>query len=340
MGSIIEVKDLVKCYGDTLAGLRRAPRPESLGLSSGRRLGTKAQSSRSGRIVKAADGVSFEVRQGEIFGLLGPNGAGKTTTIEIIEGYRVPDSGQVTVLGLDARQNRYAIRERTGIMLQETALYPDLKVGELLRLFARYYRKSVDPNALLEMIGLEEKKGAFIRQLSGGQRQRVAFILALINDPELLFLDEPTAGLDPQSRRAIWEWIRLAREKGKTVFLTTHYIEEAEDLCGRVAIIDHGQIIALDTPKRLMADLVTEQKIEFVIEGTLDLTKLEAMPGVSRVLGDGQGEFTLYAPEAQPALKSLINLAETEGFTLCGLTVQGATLEDVFIQLTGRRIRA
>ena len=304
--ALVEVKNLCKTYGD----------------------------------VQAVNGISFEVHEGEIFGFLGPNGAGKTTTIEIIEGYRVPDSGQVTVLGLDVCQGRYKIRERIGIMLQETALYPDLKVGELLRLFASYYQKPVDPDALLEMIGLQEKKGAFIRQLSGGQRQRVAFILALINDPELLFLDEPTAGLDPQSRRAIWEWIRLAREKGKTVFLTTHYIEEAEDLCGRVAIIDHGQIIALDTPKRLMASLVTEQKIELVIEGTLDAAKLEAMPGVSRVRGNGQGEFTLYAPEAQPALKSLINLAEMEGFTLRGLTVQGATLEDVFIQLTGRRIRA
>ena len=304
--ALIEVKNLSKAYGD----------------------------------VRAVDGIGFEVYEGEIFGFLGPNGAGKTTTIEIIEGYRVPDGGRVAVFGLDARKDRYAIRERIGIMLQETSLYPDLKVGELLRLFASYYRNPVDPDALLEMIGLQEKKGAFVRELSGGQRQRVVFILALINDPELVFLDEPTAGLDPQSRRAIWEWIRLGREKGKAIFLTTHYIEEAEDLCDRVAIIDRGQIIALDTPRRLMAGLMTEQKIEFVIQGALNVAKLEAMPGVSRVLGDGQGEFTLYAPEAQPALKSLINLAETEGFTLRGLRVEGATLEDVFIQLTGRRIRA
>jgi len=290
--------------------------------------------------VKAVDGISFEVHEGEIFGFLGPNGAGKTTTIEIIEGYRVPDSGQVTVLGLDPRQDRYEVKERIGIMLQETSLYPDLKVSELLRLFASYYRQPVEPDALLEMIGLEEKKGAFVRELSGGQRQRVVFVLTLINDPELLFLDEPTAGLDPQSRRAIWEWINLAREKGKTIFLTTHYIEEAEDLCDRVAIIDHGEIIALDTPKRLMAGLEVEHRIEFVIQGALDVARLEAMPGVSKALDDGQEAFTIYAPEAQPALKSLINLAETNGFTLRGLTVEGATLEDVFIQLTGRRIRA
>ena len=291
------------------------------------------------RTVKAVDGISFEVHEGEIFGFLGPNGAGKTTTIEIIEGYRKPDSGSVTALGLDPRKDSYKLKERIGIMLQETSLYLDLKVSELLRLFASYYRRPVDSDALLEMIGLQEKRRAFVRELSGGQRQRLAFILTLINDPELLFLDEPTAGLDPQSRRATWDWIGQAREKGKTVFLTTHYIEEAEALCDRVAIIDHGKIIALDTPKRLTASSEVEQRIEFVIEGTLDVARLEAMPGVTKALDGGQGAFTLYAPEAQPALKSLITLAEGEGFTLRGLTVEGATLEDVFIRLTGRRIR-
>jgi ABC-2 type transport system ATP-binding protein len=289
--------------------------------------------------VKAVDGISFEVQEGEIFGFLGPNGAGKTTTIEIIEGYKTADSGKATVLGLDPRQEGYALKERIGIMLQETALYLDLKVGELLKLFASYYQHPVNSDALLKMIGLQEKKGAFVRELSGGQRQRLVFILALINDPELLFLDEPTAGLDPQSRRALWEWIALAREKGKTVFLTTHYIEEAEWLCDRVAIMDHGKIIALDTPRRLMASAQVEQRIEFVIEGTLDVAQLEAMPGVTRALGDGRGAFTLYAPQAHSALKSLMGLTETQDFTLRGLTVQGATLEDVFMQLTGRRIR-
>jgi ABC-2 type transport system ATP-binding protein len=311
--SVISVENLYKYYGDPSAG--------------------------SGRGVKAVDGISFEVHEGEIFGFLGPNGAGKTTTIEIVEGYKVAGSGRATVLGLDPRRDHYPLRERIGIMLQETSLYPDLKVGELLRLFASYYRNPVNPDALLEMIGLEEKRGALIRELSGGQKQRVVFVLALINDPELLFLDEPTAGLDPQSRRAIWEWIALARGKGKTVFLTTHYIDEAEWLCDRVAIIDHGKIIALDTPKRLMADAEVEQRIEFVIEGSLDLARLEALPGVMRGLDNGHGEFTLYATEVQPALKSLINLSETNGFRLRGLTVEGVTLEDVFIRLTGRRIR-
>jgi ABC-2 type transport system ATP-binding protein len=289
--------------------------------------------------VKAVDGISFEVQEGEIFGCLGPNGAGKTTTIEIIEGYKTADSGRAKVLGLDPRRDRYELRERIGLMLQETSLYPDLKVGELLRLFASYYQHPVNPDALLEMIGLQEKRGAFIRELSGGQRQRVVFVLALINDPEVLFLDEPTAGLDPQSRRAIWAWIDLARKKGKTVFLTTHYVEEAERLCDRVAIVDHGRIIALDTPKRLVTGAEVEQRIAFVIEGSLDLSRLEALPGAIRVLGDGDGQFTLYVREAQPVLKSLIELSEANGFRLRGLEVEGATLEDVFIRLTGRRIR-
>jgi len=290
--------------------------------------------------VEAVAGISFEVQQGEIFGFLGPNGAGKTSTIEMIEGYRKVDEGQVLVMGMDPVGRSREIKERIGIMLQETALYENLRVIELLQLFASYYQRPVDIVGLLEMISLEEKRRAFIRELSGGQRQRVVFVLSLINDPELLFLDEPTAGLDPQSRRAIWNWVSRAKEEGKTIFLTTHYIEEAEWLCDRVAIMDHGKIIALDTPKRLMADADAEQKITFVIEGSLDTARLEGMPGVSKVLDEGHGEFTLYAPEVQPVLKSLILQAETNGFTLRGLTVEGATLEDVFIQLTGRRIRA
>jgi ABC-2 type transport system ATP-binding protein len=304
--SVVEVADLYKAYGD----------------------------------VHAVDGISFEVQEGEIFGFLGPNGAGKTTTVEIAEGYRVADAGSTTVLGLDPRRDRYELQERIGIMLQETSLYPDLKVGELLRLFASYYSNPVDCDALLEMIGLQEKKGSFVRDLSGGQRQRVVFVLTLINDPELLFLDEPTAGLDPQSRRAIWDWIELAREKGKTVFLTTHHIDEAERLCDRVAIIDHGKIIALDTPRHLMASAEVEHKVTFVVDGVIDTGRLEAMPGVTKALHDHQNEFTIYGPDVQPILKSLIGLAEANGFTLRGLTVEGATLEDVFLRLTGRRIRA
>ena len=311
--SMITVDNLRKYYGDPSAG--------------------------SGRGVKAVDGVSFEVQQGEIFGFLGPNGAGKTTTIEIIEGYKTPDSGSVTTLGLDPRKDGYDLKERIGIMLQETVLYPDLRVGEILRLFASYYRRPTDPDALLEMIGLEEKQRAFVHELSGGQKQRLAFILTLINDPELLFLDEPTAGLDPQSRRAIWEWIRLAREKGKTVFLTTHYIEEAEDLCDRVAIIDHGKIIALDTPRRLIAGLDVKHRIEFVTDGAVDSVRLEGISGVDKALEASKGEFVLYVQETQSVLGELMALAERDGLALRDLRVEGATLEDVFIKLTGRRIR-
>ena len=290
--------------------------------------------------VKAVDGISFQVEEGEIFGFLGPNGAGKTTTIEIVEGYKVADSGRATVLGLDPRRDRYELRERMGLTLQETSLYPDLKVGEILRLFASYYRRPVDPDNLLEMVGLEEKRGAFLRELSGGQRQRVVFCLALINDPQVLFLDEPTAGLDPQSRRALWQWIDLARKRGKTVFLTTHYIEEAERLCDRVAIIDHGQIIALDTPRRLMATAELEQRISFLVEGALDAARLQALPGVTRAIMEAEGEYTLLIHQVQPAVRALMDLSEANGLTLRGLTVEGTTLEDVFLQLTGRRIRA
>ena len=289
--------------------------------------------------VKAVDGIDFEVGGGEIFGFLGPNGAGKTTSIEIIEGYKAADSGRVTVLGLDPRRHRRQLRERMGLTLQETSLYPDLRVGEVLRLFASYYRHAANPAALLEMIGLEEKRRAFVRELSGGQRQRLVFVLALINDPEVLFLDEPTAGLDPQSRRAIWEWIALARERRKTVFLTTHYIEEAEGLCDRVAIIDRGKIIALDTPKRLMAGAEVEQRVDLFIEGSLDVGRLASLTGATRALGDGHGQFTVYTKEIQSVLKSLIELTESNEFRLRGLEVRGVTLEDVFIRLTGRRIR-
>ena len=301
----IEVKELVKAYGE----------------------------------VKAVDGVSFTVEEGEVFGFLGPNGAGKTTTIEILEGYRTPDSGQVTVLGLDPFGTQDELKQRMGIMLQSTSLYPDLQVAEVVDLFAGYYQHTTDIDALLEMTGLRQRGEAFVRELSGGQSQRLALTLALINDPELLFLDEPTAGLDPQSRHGAWQWIERARRQGKTIFMTTHYIHEAEELCDRVAIIDHGEIIALDTPRRLMADLDAEQRIEFIADGTLDPAKLWEIPGVSAVVNGHRGEYTLQVKDAQLALKALMALAAEEGFSPRDLRIEGATLEDVFIRLTGRRIR-
>jgi len=289
--------------------------------------------------VRAVDGISFSVEEGEVFGFLGPNGAGKTTTVEILEGYHRPDQGEVTVLGLDPFGGGNELRERVGILLQSTSLYPDLSVAELVYLFSGYYRNALDPDALMSAIGLNEKRSARYGELSGGQRQRLALILAFINDPQLLFLDEPTAGLDPQSRQAIWDWMMEARRKSRTVFLTTHHIEEAQELCDRVAIVDHGKIIALDTPRRLMADLDSGQKITFLADKNLDLAKLSSLPGVWAATNGKPGEHTLHADDAQLALKKLLELASEEGFYPRDLRVEGATLEDVFINLTGRRIR-
>jgi ABC-2 type transport system ATP-binding protein len=289
--------------------------------------------------IRAVDGVSFEVEEGEIFGLLGPNGAGKTTTIEIMEGFRKPDCGSVSVLGFDPIKDGYELKEQIGIMLQSTVLYPDLRVGGVLKLFTSYYRRSVDTNALIETVGLKDKKNAYVKELSGGQKRKLAFILSLINDPKLMFLDEPSEGLDPQTRRVVWEIIRKAPDDGKTVFVTTHYIEEAQNLCNRVAIIEHGKIIALDTPKRLMASLEVEQKIEFVTDSTISVSQLRKIKGVSKAVQIGEGEFVIYTKKTQSTLKELMVFAEKENYEFGGLRVIGATLEDVFIKLTGRRIR-
>jgi ABC-2 type transport system ATP-binding protein len=289
--------------------------------------------------IRAVDGVSFEVKEGKIFGLLGPNGAGKTTTIEIMEGYRKPDGGSVSVLGFDPIKDGYEIKEQIGIMLQFTVLYPELRVGEVLKLFASYYRRSVDTNALIEIIGLKDKKNAYVKELSGGQKRKLAFILTLINDPKLMFLDEPTEGLDPQTRRVVWEIIRKAPDDGKTVFVTTHYIEEVQNLCDRVAIIDHGKIIVLDTPKRLMASLEVEQKIEFVTDSAISVDQLKKIKDVSKAVKTREGEFVIYTKKTQTTLKELMVLAEKESYEFRDLKVIGATLEDVFIKLTGRRIR-
>jgi ABC-2 type transport system ATP-binding protein len=290
--------------------------------------------------VRAVDGISFSVDEGEVFGFLGPNGAGKTTTVEILEGYRRPDRGEVTVLGLDPFQDGHELRERVGILLQSTSLYSDLSVAELLGLFSGYYRSTLNAETLMSAMGLDEKRRARYGELSGGQRQRLALILAFINDPQLLFLDEPTVGLDPQSRHAVWDWMTHARENQRTVFLTTHHIEEAQRLCDRVAIIDHGRIIALDSPRRLMADLEIDQKIAFMAKEPVDLARLSSIPGVWAASNGKEGEYILHAEEAQLALKGLMELASAEGFYPEDLRLEGATLEDVFISLTGRKIRS
>ena len=289
--------------------------------------------------LRAVDEVSFEVEEGEVFGLLGPNGAGKTTTVEIMEGYRKPDSGCVRVLGFDPFVDGNELKPRVGILLQSTSLYPELSVAELVSLFSGYYREPVEARVLLKAMGLNDRTGARFRELSGGQKQRLALVLALINDPQLVFLDEPTAGLDPQSRKRVWDWITEGQQRSKTTLITTHHIEEAEALCDRVAIMDRGQIIALDTPRRLVAGLEAEHRIAFVVEETLDLAELSCIPGVWAASNGKEGEYTLYVEDPQLALIGLTELASRESFCPRGLKVEGATLEDVFISLTGRRIR-
>jgi ABC-2 type transport system ATP-binding protein len=287
--------------------------------------------------VTAVDDISFAVGRGEIFGLLGPNGAGKTTTVEVIEGLREADGGVVSVLGLDMPAHREAIKQRIGIQLQTPSLFPRLRVLELLRLFARFYRRSVPPERLLEQFGLEESKTRLVRQLSGGQQQRLSVALALINDPEVVFLDEPTSGLDPQARLNLWGVARELQARGVTVLLTTHYMEEAERLCDRVAILDQGRIVALASPRELIRRTFTESAILFRAAGA-DAADLRALPAVVDVHGD-EAEWTVYSGDVPATMAGLLSYANSRGLEIEGLSVRGASLEDVFLKLTGRRFR-
>ncbi len=287
--------------------------------------------------VTAVDGISFAVHAGEIFGLLGPNGAGKTTTVEILEGLRQADAGSVSVLGLDVRRGREALKQRIGVQLQTPSLFPRLKVSELLRLFARFYKRSLPPERLLADFGLEESAGKLVKQLSGGQQQRLSVALALINDPELVFLDEPTNGLDPQARINLWNVVRGLQARGVTVVVTTHYLEEAERLCDRVAIIDHGRIVAIGTPRELIRAAFSESAILFRVEGG-DQAAFAALPGVLGAHAD-ENDWTLYTADVPATMAGLLRWAEAEGRQVEGLSVRGATLEDVFLKLTGRRFR-
>jgi ABC-2 type transport system ATP-binding protein len=292
----------------------------------------------------AVNGLSFSVRRGEIFGLLGPNGAGKTTTLEIIEGIRRADSGSVCVLGLDIQQQRRAVQERIGVQLQATTLFPFLRVRETLTLFAAFYRRSLPVDDLLQLVALQEKAAALPEELSGGQRQRLALALALVNDPDLLFLDEPTSGLDPQSRRALWEMVERLRDRGKTVILTTHFMDEAQHLCDRIAIIDHGQIIALDTTAGLLSRLGSGATIEYVGNGHspagsgLRPEELERLPGVSAV-SQGLEHTLISTEEVERTLMALFQLAGARGIALDHLQIYAPTLEDLFLKLTGRSLR-
>jgi ABC-2 type transport system ATP-binding protein len=297
---------------------------------------------RYGRVT-AVDSVSFTILRGEIFGLLGPNGAGKSTTLDILEGIRAADDGTVLIDGLDGRRDRRAIQARIGVQLQATSLFEYLQVGETLALFGSFYPKAISPETLLRDVALEEKAHAYPQDLSGGQRQRLALALALVNDPTLVFLDEPTSGLDPQSRRLLWEQVQRLRERGKTVLLTTHFMDEAQILCDRIAIMDHGRIIAQDTPAALIATLGASAAIECaLIPGAtgapISVEDLRALPGVTEArLRDDTA--LMYTDRLETTLVALLRLAGERAAQVERLQTHAPTLEDVFLKLTGRGLR-
>ncbi|MEM7454988.1 MAG: ABC transporter ATP-binding protein [Planctomycetota bacterium] len=290
--------------------------------------------------VEAVRGIDLDIKTGECFGVLGPNGAGKTTTIEILEGLLPATSGEAEILGLRWGRDDTQIRQRIGVSLQETELSDKLSVGETLTLFRSFYDKGISPVEAMKRVSLEEKEKAWIKTLSGGQKQRLAVATALVGDPELIFLDEPTTGLDPTSRRELWDIIRAFREQGRTVLLTTHYMEEAEQLCDRVAIFDQGKIIAEDTPANLIRSIGAEHVIEFSIEGpqeNVDRESLLKLPTAEKVQHDG-GQFVLTVGKPHVVLPELIQTLGRENHALTGLTTRQASLEDVFLQLTGRHL--
>jgi ABC-2 type transport system ATP-binding protein len=290
--------------------------------------------------VDAVKGLDLDIEVGECFGLLGPNGAGKTTTIEIFEGLLDATSGEVEVLGQRWQRDDLALRQRLGITLQDTRLSEKLTVRETLVLFRSFYERGQDPGAVLEQIGLIEKLHAHVGKLSGGQRQRLAIGCALVGDPDLLFLDEPTTGLDPQSRRQLWDILRQLRAQGRTILITTHYMDEAERLCDRVAIVDHGKLIALGTPRELIARLGGEHFIEFVPEGNGALAEdqLRTLPAVVNVRREGDA-LGLAVTAPHQTLPALLEFLQGRGIGLTQLTTRHASLEDVFVNLTGRHLR-
>ncbi len=288
--------------------------------------------------VKAVAGITFEVGRGEVFGLLGPNGAGKTTTIEILEGLRRPDGGQATVLGHDVARHPDRLKERIGVQLQTAALYPNLTVAELIDLFGSFYRRRRPADELIEELGLGERRTALTRDLSGGQRQRLSIALALVNDPELIFLDEPTTGLDPQARRSLWDHIARFRSEGRTVLLTTHYMEEAERLCDRIAIMDHGLILEMGTVAQLVTRHFRERTVRFDTRSELTAASLSQIRGVSRVAHE-DGEVALYTTDVPGTVGALLALGDQLGIADLDLAVRRPSLEDVFLELTGRALR-
>ena len=303
MANLISVRNLTKRYGDLIA----------------------------------VDGVSFSVREGEIFGILGPNGAGKTTTLDCIEGLAAADSGSVSVLGMDISRDAAAIKRRIGVQLQASAYFDYLTLREILQLFARVYgcRPSID--GLLSGVGLLERADSTVAKLSGGQGQRFTLAAAVVNDPDLVFLDEPTAGLDPQARRGLWDFVRALNRRGRGVVMTTHYIEEAEALCDRVAIMDKGRIVALDAPAALIGALPSPHRVMVGFDGAADMEALRALGGVTDIAqaADG-GAVELRTSNPAATVSALTAWAAQSGANLTRLDMRTATLEDAFLALTGR----
>jgi ABC-2 type transport system ATP-binding protein len=301
---LLRVIDLVKCYGD----------------------------------VRAVDGISFAAHGASVFTLLGPNGAGKTTTLEILEGIREPDSGEIEILGVRLKRITRAVKQRMGVLLQEGGFEPYLKVREIMTLFASFFENPLSVDDVLAQAALQDKANALVRTLSGGQKQRLAVGAALINDPELIFLDEPTTGLDPQARRNMWSIISDLKESGKTVILTTHYMEEAEVLSDLVCIMDHGAIIAQGTPRDLMRDFGEETMIEFRGDA-LRPEALEALRTCCKGFRIDGAAVTLETEDLPATMESMISWSREQKIPLRNLIVRQPNLEDVFLSLTGRRLR-
>jgi ABC-2 type transport system ATP-binding protein len=304
MNNIIEVDGLTKRYGD----------------------------------VTAVNGISFAVEKGEVFGILGPNGAGKTTTVEMIEGLRKPDGGNIRVCDIDASKGRDRIKEKIGVQLQASSLYDNIRVKEAIAVFGSYYKRALTADAVLEEVSLVDKRDSNVSSLSGGQKQRLSVGLALVNDPEVLFLDEPTTGLDPQARHNIWAIVERMQQRGKTVVMTTHYMEEAEHLCERLAIVDQGKIIAMDTPENLIKNASLDTTIEFSTSVELNGIK-EKIPGIQRITNGSSYKYEVKARKVSPILKDLANLCYEHNIDLENMSVRQPTLEDVFLALTGRKLR-
>lgn len=290
--------------------------------------------------VLAVDGVDLTVESGEIFGLLGPNGAGKTTTIEMLEGLRRPTAGTISTAGLDVTRESRRLKGRIGIQLQSTSLFDLLTVRETITLFASFAERPVPVQQLIAALKLGDKEQSLVRTLSGGQQQRLALAVALVNDPPVIFLDEPTTGLDPQARRGLWDFISDLKQAGKTVVITTHYLEEAEVLCDRVAIMDHGHIIAAGTPRQLIRETIDRSAIEVTLgrKNAFDAPDLPEATPIDRVVRDGQ-LLTVYSDEPPAAVAIILHWSEETGQEITDLHIRSASLEDVFLKLTGRSVR-